>query len=426
MNLIADSAELQAFCARIAKADCITVDTEFLRDSTYWPKLCLLQIAGPEEDDVAAVDPLAPGLDMAPVFALFDDPGIVKVLHSARQDMEIFFHMTGRLPAPIFDTQVAAMVCGFGESVGYDTLARKLTGAQIDKSSRFTDWSRRPLAQRQLAYALADVTHLRTIHRKLARRLEKSGRASWLDEEMAILTSPETYRLEPEEAWKRLKTRSNDRRYLAVLQALATWREVEAQQRDVPRGRVLRDEQLFDIAAHRPTTEEELARSRGISRDLARGRIGKAILETINAALALPESALPKPPPKQQSINGIGPLMDLLKVMLKLRCEEHDVAQKLIASSADLELIAMSDEADVLALRGWRYEIFGRDALALKHGRVALSASGSKVRVVPVGAAGKSTAVGAAGKSTAIGAADKREAGGAADEEMAVGGADKP
>ncbi|GAB4356908.1 MAG: ribonuclease D [Kiloniellaceae bacterium] len=384
MNLIADSAELKAFCARLAGADFITVDTEFLRDSTYWPKLCLLQLAGPGDDDVAAVDPLAEGLDMAPVFDLFDDPGIVKVLHSARQDMEIFFHMSGRLPAPIFDTQVAAMVCGFGESVGYDTLVRKLTGAQIDKSSRFTDWSRRPLAQRQLTYALADVTHLRKVYQKLAKRLDKSGRASWLDEEMAILTSPETYRLEPEEAWKRLKTRSNDRRYLAVLRALATWRELEAQQRDVPRGRVLRDEQLFDIAAHRPTSEEELARSRGINRDLARGRIGKAILEAVAGGLALPDSELPPAPPKQQPINGIGPLMDLLKVMLKLRCEEHDVAQKLIASSADLEQIAMSDEADVMALRGWRYDIFGRDALALKHGTVALSASGSKVRVVPV------------------------------------------
>jgi ribonuclease D len=384
MNLIADSAELQAFCARLAGADFITVDTEFLRDSTYWPKLCLLQIAGPQEEDVAAVDPLAEGLDMAPVFALFDDPSIVKVLHSARQDMEIFFHMTGRLPAPIFDTQVAAMVCGFGDSVGYDTLARKLTGAQIDKSSRFTDWSRRPLAQRQLTYALADVTHLRTIYRKLARRLQKSGRATWLDEEMAILASPETYRLEPDEAWKRLKTRSSDRRYLAVMRALANWREVEAQQRDVPRGRVLRDEQLFDIAAHRPTTEEELARSRGVSRDLARGRIGKAILEAVAGALALPESELPKAEPKQQSVNGIGPLMDLLKVMLKLRCEEHDVAQKLIASTADLEQIAISDDAEVMALKGWRYDIFGRDALALKHGAVALSASGSKVRVVPL------------------------------------------
>ena len=389
MTLIAESAELQAFCARLAEADYITVDTEFLRDSTYWPKLCLLQVAGPEEDDVAAVDTLAEDLDLGPLLELFDDPGIVKVLHSARQDMEIFFHMTGRLPAPIFDTQVAAMVCGFGESVGYDTLARKLTGAQIDKSSRFTDWSRRPLAQRQLAYALADVTHLRKIYKKLARRLEKSGRASWVDEEMAILTSPETYRLEPEDAWRRLKTRSNDRRYLAVLRALATWREVEAQQRDVPRGRVLRDEQLFDIAAHRPTGEDELARSRGINRDLARGRIGKAILEAVNAGLAIPDAELPKPPAKPQTGNGTGPLMDLLKVMLKLRCEEHDVAQKLIASTADLEQIAISDEADVLALRGWRYEIFGRDALALKHGSVALSAAGSKVRVVPVERPGK-------------------------------------
>jgi len=389
MTLIAESAELRSFCARLAKADFITVDTEFLRDSSYWPKLCLLQVAGPEEGDVAAVDTLAEGLDLTPILELFDDPGIVKVLHSARQDMEIFYHMTGRLPAPIFDTQVAAMVCGFGESVGYDTLVRKLTGAQIDKSSRFTDWSRRPLAQRQLTYALADVTHLRKIYKKLARRLEKSGRASWLDEEMAILTSPETYRLEPEEAWRRLKTRSNDRRYLAVLQALATWREEEAQQRDVPRGRVLRDEQLFDIAAHRPTTEEDLARSRGINRDLARGRLGKAILEAVARGLAVPEEDLPKSAPKQQSANGIGPLMDLLKVMLKLRCEEHDVAQKLIASTADLEQIAMSDEADVLALRGWRFDIFGRDALALKHGNVALSANGSKVKVVPVERPGK-------------------------------------
>ncbi len=389
MTLIAESADLTAFCARLANADFITVDTEFLRDSTYWPRLCLLQVAGPEEDDVAAIDTLAEGLDLAPLQALFDDPGIVKVLHSGRQDMEIFFHMTGRLPAPVFDTQVAAMVCGFGESVGYDTLARKLTGAQIDKSSRFTDWSRRPLAERQLTYALADVTHLRQIYKKLARRLDKTGRASWVDEEMAILTSPETYRLEPGEAWRRLKTRSNDRRYLAVLRALATWREEEAQQRNVPRGRVLRDEQLFDIAAHRPTGEEELARSRGINRDLARGRIGQAIIEAVASGLALPDSDLPTPPPKQKSTNGIGSLMDLLKVMLKLRCEEHDVAQKLIASTADLEKIAMNDEADVLALRGWRHEIFGRDALALKHGAVALSASGNRVRVVPIDKADK-------------------------------------
>ncbi|WP_299626734.1 ribonuclease D [Pelagibius sp.] len=384
MTLIAETAELEALCGRLAKADFITVDTEFLRDSTYWPRLCLVQVAGP--DDVAAVDALSPNLDLAPLLALFDDQRLLKVLHSARQDMEIFFHLTGRLPAPIFDTQVAAMVCGFGESVGYDTLVRKMTGAHVDKSSRFTDWSRRPLADRQLNYALADVTHLRKIYRKLEGRLSKSGRAAWLAEEMAILTSPETYRLDPDKAWRRLKTRSNDRRYLAVLRALAAWREEEAQQRDVPRARVLRDEQLFDIAAHRPTSEEELARSRGVNRDMARGRIGRAILETVGQALALPDKELPKPPPKPVAPNGAGPLIDLLKVLLKLRCDEHDVAQKLIASTADLEQIAADDEADVMALQGWRFEIFGRDALALKKGSVALSAAGNSVRVVMVGA----------------------------------------
>ena len=384
MTLIAETAELEALCGRLAKADFITVDTEFLRDSTYWPRLCLVQVAGP--DDVAAVDALSPNLDLAPLLALFDDQRLLKVLHSARQDMEIFFHLTGRLPTPIFDTQVAAMVCGFGESVGYDTLVRKMTGAHVDKSSRFTDWSRRPLADRQLNYALADVTHLRKIYRKLEGRLSKSGRAAWLAEEMAVLTSPETYRLDPDKAWRRLKTRSNDRRYLAVLRALAAWREEEAQQRDVPRARVLRDEQLFDIAAHRPTSEEELARSRGVNRDMARGRIGRAILETVGQALALPDKDLPKPPPKPVAPNGAGPLIDLLKVLLKLRCDEHDVAQKLIASTADLEQIAADDEADVMALQGWRFEIFGRDALALKKGTVALSATGNSVRVVMVGA----------------------------------------
>lgn len=382
MTLIAETAELEALCERLAKADFITVDTEFLRDSTYWPKLCLLQVAGP--DDVAAVDTLAPDLDLTPLLALFDDPRLVKVLHSARQDMEIFFHLTGRLPAPIFDTQVAAMVCGFGESVGYDTLVRKMTGAHVDKSSRFTDWSRRPLAERQLNYALADVTHLRKIYRKLERQLTKTGRAGWLEEEMAILTSPDTYRLEPDQAWRRLKTRSNDRRYLAVLHALAAWREQEAQQRNVPRGRVLRDEQLFDIAAHRPTSEEELARSRGLNKDMARGRLGKAILEAVAQGLALPDKQLPRPVVKQSAPNGSGPLIDLLKVLLKLRCDEHDVAQKLIANTADLEQIAADSKADVPALKGWRYDIFGRDALALKSGDVALSAAGSKIKIVPI------------------------------------------
>ena len=382
MTLIADSAALAAFCARQAKAEFIAVDTEFLRDTTYWPKLCLVQIGGPEE--VAAIDTLAPDLDLSPMTDLLGDPGILKVFHSARQDMEIFYHLMGRLPAPIFDTQVAAMVCGFGDSVGYQTLARRLAGATIDKASRFADWSHRPLTKRQLDYALADVVHLRPVYRKLDKKLGRNGRAAWLKEEMAVLTDPATYALEPETAWQRLKTRSNDRRYLAVLRALATWREIEAQRRDVPRGRVMRDEQLFDIAAHTPRTTEDLARTRGLSRDLARGRIGQAVLKAVEAGLAVPEAERPAPPPKAELPKGLGPVVDLLKVLLKMRCEEQHVAQRLVASSADLERIAADDQAPVPALKGWRRKVFGADALALKHGRLALGIDGSTVTVVPV------------------------------------------
>ncbi len=384
MTLIADNAALAAFCARQAGASYLTVDTEFLRDSSYWPKLCLVQVGGAEE--AVAVDALAPGLDLEPLLALLDDRKILKVMHSGRQDLEIFFQLTGRLPAPLFDTQVAAMVCGFGDSVGYDTLARKLTGAKIDKASRFTDWSVRPLRRRQIDYALADVIHLRPVYEKLMAKLEASGRAHWLDQEMAALTSPETYRLEPDEAWKRLKTRSNDRRYLAVLRALAAWREREAQRRDVPRNRVLRDEQLFDIAAHHPTTVEELARCRGISREMARGRLGQALLKVIAEGLAVPEDDRPAPPQRKELPSGLGPLVDLLKVLLKMKCEEQEVAQKLVASSADLERIAADGEAaEVPALAGWRRQVFGADALLLKAGRLALSAQGRKIKLVRLG-----------------------------------------
>lgn len=384
MTLIADSAELSAFCARQAKADFITVDTEFLRDTTYWPKLCLVQIGGPEE--VAAIDTLAPDIDIAPMTELLGNSRVLKIFHSARQDMEIFYHMMGRLPAPIFDTQVAAMVCGFGDSVGYQTLARRLAGATIDKASRFADWSHRPLTKRQLDYALADVVHLRPIYRKLEKKLGRNGRAAWLKEEMAVLTDPATYALEPDSAWQRLKTRSNDRRYLAVLRSLAAWREVEAQRRDVPRGRVIRDEQLFDIAAHTPQTTEELARTRGLSRDLARGRIGQAILKAVEAGLAVPESERPAPPPKAELPKGLAPVVDLLKVLLKMRSEEQHVAQRLVASTTDLERIAADDHASVPALKGWRRKVFGEDALALKHGRLALGIDGNAVTVVPIDA----------------------------------------
>jgi len=382
MTLITESAALEAFCARQAKVDYIAVDTEFMRDSTYWPKLCLVQIAGPEE--AAAIDPLAPGMDLEPLFSLLKNRKVLKVFHSARQDMEIFYLLMDRLPEPIFDTQVAAMVCGFGESVGYDTLVRKLTGVRIDKSSRFADWSRRPLKKRQVDYALADVIHLRPVYEKLRRRLEKTGRTGWLQEEMAVLTDPRTYRLDPETAWRRLKTRSHDPRYLAVLRALAAWRESEAQRRNVPRNRVLRDEQLFDIAVHRPTNEEELARTRGLSREVARGRIGQEILRAVAAGLAVPDDECPTPPPRAERPAGLGPVIDLLKVLLKTQCERHEVAQKLVASTADLEAIAADDEARVPALSGWRREIFGRDALALKHGEIALAVQDRAVRLIPV------------------------------------------
>lgn len=381
MTLITDTDTLKAFCDRQAKAAYVTVDTEFMRDTTYWPKLCLAQLGGP--DEAAAIDPLAKGIDLAPMFELLKNRKILKVFHSARQDMEIFYLLMKSLPEPIFDTQVAAMVGGFGDSVGYDTLVRKLTGTHIDKSSRFADWARRPLKKQQLDYALSDVIHLRPVYEKLRASLDKTGRTAWLVEEMAVLTNPAIYQLEPETAWQRLKTRAGDRRYLAVLRALAAWREREAQQRDVPRNRVIRDEQLFDIATHRPATIDDLAHTRGLSRDVARGRLGKGIIEAIEEGMAVPDKDCPDPPPRADRPAGMGPVIDLLKVMLKMRCEEHEVAQKLVANSADLEQIAADDKADVRALSGWRFDLFGKDALALKRGRLALGVEGKRIKVVP-------------------------------------------
>ncbi len=382
MNLITTTDALQAFCDRQAAFDFITVDTEFLRDKTYWPQLCLVQIAGP--DEAAAIDSLAPGLDLGPLFALMTNPKVLKVFHAARQDIEIFFHLTGTIPTPVFDTQVAAMVCGFGDAVSYETLATKLAGARIDKSSRFTDWAHRPLTPRQLEYALADVTHLRPAFEKLKARLDKSGRASWLDEEMANLTDPATYRLEPTEAWKRLKTRGGSRRFLSILRELAHWREIAAQQRDIPRGRILRDESLLEIAAHSPHNVDELARIRGLGRPVAEGKLGGEMLAAVARGIAAPETDAPEPMHRAELPPGLGPLVDLLRVLLKLRCEENDVAQKLVATVTELELIAANDHADVPSLHGWRREIFGDDALALKHGKLALTAHGKRILVVPL------------------------------------------
>ncbi|HEY1721851.1 MAG TPA: ribonuclease D [Magnetospirillaceae bacterium] len=389
MSLIADTAALAAFCQRLAGAPYITIDTEFMRERTYWPQLCLVQVAAPHHisgGEAYAIDPLAPDMDLAPLLEIMADPNILKVFHAARQDVEIFFHMTGKVPAPIFDTQVAAMVCGFGDAVSYETLASKLAKARIDKSQRFTDWSHRPLAERQLSYALADVTHLRIAYEKLARQLEKEGRADWVGEEMAVLTDPRTYRLDPEDAWRRLKPRTGNARTLMLLKALAAWREREAQTRDLPRQRVIRDEALLEIAASAPATVEELARTRGLSRGIADGRMGAAILATLSQAITVPEAEWPVPEMRVELPRGLGPIVDLLKVLLKLKCDENDVAQRLVANTADLEAIAADDEAPVSALQGWRRSLFGDDALRLKHGKVALAlAEDSKgVRLIPL------------------------------------------
>lgn len=382
MTLIADSDALRALCDRLSKAEFITVDTEFMRDRTYWPGLCLVQVAGP--DEAWCIDPLAPDIDLTPLFDLMRNESVLKVFHAARQDLEIFYRAMGAFPKPLFDTQIAAMVCGFGDSVGYETLATKLAKARIDKSMRFTDWGRRPLTEKQLQYALADVTHLRVVYEKLRKRLEKTGRAHWLTEEMDALISPEKYTFDPEAAWQRMKPRTKSPRFLAVLKELAAWREREAQTKDMPRQRVLKDEAILEIAAHGPKTVEELARVRALTRNTAEGRLGREILDAVEKGKAVPESEAPRMVPKRELPPGAGPAIDLLKVLLKMRCEENDVAQKLVANMDDLELIALDDDAAVAALHGWRRELFGEDALKLKRGQLALALEGDSVVARPL------------------------------------------
>lgn len=384
MEPIADSPSLAALCDRLRQSAFITVDTEFVREKTYYPQLCLVQVAG--ADEARAIDALAPDIDLTPLFDLMADPKVLKVFHAARQDIEIFLNLSGQVPAPLFDTQVAAMVCGFGDSVGYETLATQLARARIDKSMRFTDWTQRPLSERQLHYALADVTHLRIAYEKLRKKLDKNGRLPWLEEEMAELTDAATYQVAPEDMWKRLKPRSSSPKFLAVLREVAAWREREARERDLPRQRVIRDETITEIAAHHPTTVAELARVRGLGKNQIEGRMGAAIMEVVGRALALPEDQCPQPLDKTDLPKGIGPVVDLLKVLLKLKCDEHDVAQKLLANTSDLEAIAADDQADVAALHGWRRELFGADALKLKHGRIALGLApdGKRLRMLPV------------------------------------------
>jgi len=381
MQTITTTAELSALCQTLAKSDFVAVDTEFLREQTFWPLLCLIQLAGPDAE--AIVDPLAPGLDLAPFYELMADSSTVKVFHAARQDIEIIFLKSGVVPTPVFDTQVAAMVCGFGDSISYVNLVKKTTGTNLDKSSRFTDWSRRPLSSKQLDYALADVTYLRNVYDHLRQVLDKTGRTPWLQEEMSILTNPATYDTSPENAWQRLKLRVKGRKSLAVLLELAAWRERLAQSLDVPRGRVLRDDALYDIANQVPTSTEALGQLRTLSDGFARSQRAKEIIEAVKAGIERDPKTLPKIERNEALSAEASATLELLKVLLKAAAAEHGVAPRIIADSDDLEQLATSDEADILALQGWRRALFGEAALKLKRGELALTLVGGEVRAVP-------------------------------------------
>ena len=383
MAVIADSTSLTKFCDRLIKSSYITVDTEFMRDQTYWPRLCLVQIAN--EHEAAAIDTLAKGIDISPLLNLFTNPRILKIFHAARQDLEIFYRLMGRLPSPIFDTQIAAMVCGFGDSAGYDTLVRKLTDETIDKSSRFTDWALRPLSQRQINYALGDVTHLRQVYIKLNEMLGQNNRHNWMDEELTILRDTKNYTFEPEDAWRRIKYRAPKPRFLAILKEVAAWREIEAQNKDIPRNRIVRDESLIEISHHAPKTINDLSRARGLSLKKAEGSLGKALLNAVKVGLNVPSENLPEVKRDAPLPKGIGPITDLLKVLLKLKCEKHDVAQKLIATVNDMEQIAaFGQNANVPALQGWRQEVFGIDALRLRSGQLAMVIKDHNLELVEI------------------------------------------
>lgn len=380
MRMIETTEALNALAAELVDAPYLALDTEFMRDQTYWPKLCLIQVAAPGH--AAIVDPLAPGMDLTAFYELLKRPNIVKVLHAARQDIEIFAQQGGVIPYPLFDTQIAAMVCGFGDAASYETLARKLAKVEIDKSARYSDWGHRPLNKRQLEYALADVTHLCTIYEAMTKMLGRTGRASWVEEEIAALRDPALYRLDPKEAWKRLKPRTSNKRFLAMLASLAEWREREAQTRDMPRGRVLKDEALTEIAAHPPEGPEGLERIRAVPKGFAASRLGKSLLDAIEAGRngPVPEGIEPRPPQRRREPNPAA--IDLLKTLLRLKAEEIGVAPRLIANSEDIERLAAQEDDGVAALHGWRAEVFGKDALALRKGDLAIALENGEAVVV--------------------------------------------
>jgi len=371
---------LSALCERLGGEDFITVDTEFMRERTYYPELCLVQLAGTQ--DVAVVDAQAAGIDLAPLGALLAKPGIVKVFHACRQDVEIFLLLFGAVPVQIFDTQVAAMVAGFGDQVGYDSLVQSLTGGHIDKTHRFSDWSARPLTKAQVEYAAADVTHLRTVYEKLSARLQVEGRMDWVGQEMAVLAEPGTYRVDPARAWERLKLRTSNRRQLALVQAIAAWREREAQRINIPRGRLVKDEQIPEIAALAPDNAEALTRVRGISAGFANGKSGVSLLAAIAEAKALGEADLPKVERPREAPRASPALVALLKVLLNAAAEQNNVAARLVAGAEEIEALALDETAPNPILEGWRREMFGEDALRLIRGEIALSTKGKRIKII--------------------------------------------
>jgi ribonuclease D len=378
MDLITSTKALKALCDVLASDSYVTVDTEFMRETTYWPDLCLIQIAGEEVNGL--IDPMAEGIDLKPFFALMNNEKVLKVFHAARQDVEIMVHLSGTVPHPIFDTQIAAMVCGFGDQVGYEAIVRKLAKVQIDKSSRFTDWSRRPLTDKQLAYALSDVTHLRTVYEGLKRELEANGREPWLAQEMDILTAIETYRTEPDDAWKRIKVRLKSKKQLAVLVAVAGWREIEAQEKNVPRSRVIKDDAVAEIATQMPQTKEALGQLRALPRGMNNSRLGDALIKAVKDGLARDPATLPAVNwGRDESSESAQAAAEILKLALKVVCEREGLAPKLVANTSDIEAVAENSEADVPLMQGWRREVFGNLAIELKNGKAMIGFRDGKV-----------------------------------------------
>jgi len=383
MKTITTTKQLADFCEMAASHPYVTIDTEFLRERTYYSKLCLIQMAvkGDDAENAVLVDPLVDGLSMEPLYELFRNEDVVKVFHAARQDLEIFFIEGGVFPTPLFDTQVAAMVCGFGEQVGYETLVRKIVKQSLDKSSRFTDWSRRPLTDAQKNYAIGDVTHLRGIYEFLSAKIEKLNRNKWVEEELKVLLSPDTYLIQPENAYKRIKTRSNSGRFMAIVRELAAFRETRAQTKNVPRNRIYKDEVMLELASTKPANMQNLGSSRLLQRDARRGEIAEGILAAVAAGQAVKPEDYPKLDKSREKMQINPALSDLLRVLLKAKAQDADVAVKLIATSAELDAIAAGDR-DGKPLNGWRKAVFGNDALRLCDGEIGLMAKGSSVKVV--------------------------------------------